>query len=519
MRSRLNITLINTVIGIASQIVLAILNLVLRRVFVNTIGLDYLGLNGLFGNVLSLLALTESGVGIALSYSLYQPIKDNDTKQIAVLLAFFKRLYTGIALIVLCLGIGVSFFMGYLVNDSSFSIPTLTFYFYMFLIQNIGTYFWAYKISYLNANQQNYIVSLIQMLIQCLVLILKIFCLYVFGSFVAYLVLNISYSILSNLCIAIYVDRKHPELLGYQDCKIGPNEKKMIWKNIKGLFFHKVGAFVVFGTDNIIISTFINLRSVGIYSNYAYVLTLFNTFASQLFNAIIPSMGNYIADKDENDIYNMYKNIQLLCFCIFGGGTTILLNAMQPFIQLWLGNDCMMTHSCLLLFLLNFYLNGMRNPIQIIKNSGGQFYDDRISPIIESTVNIVASVVLTKMIGLSGVFLGTILSGLAAPFWISPKIVFKNVFHKQVTTYFVDMGKFLGILLLACASSMYLSQIVMSDVLLLRFLTNILMSSFIFMLLLVVFFRKTSEFDYFKTVAIKFLKIFGGTGKKWIKRD
>ena len=503
MRSRVNSALINTAVGIFTQLILAILNFILRRVFVNTIGLEYLGVNGLFGNVLSLLALTESGVGIALSYSLYQPIKDDDKQKIAVLLRYFKTLYYLIASVVFALGIVVSIFIGFLVKESSFDIGTLRLYFFMFLIQNICTYFLAYKISFLNANQQNYVVSLIQMVTQCVILLLKIFFLYVFESFFAYLVLNIASSLMTNIFISIYTNRKYPGILNGKEEKITKEDKSVIVKNIKGLFFHKVGSFVVYGTDNILISVFINLRTVGMYSNYSYVLTLLNTLSSQFFNAIIPSMGNYIVDKSRDEVYQMYRNIQLINFFIFAFCTTVLLNTLQPFIQLWLGTDSLLSITCLVLLLLNFYLNGMRTPIQIMKNSGGKFYEDRISPLIESIVNIVASVAFTYFWGLPGVFIGTILSGLAAPFWISPKYVYKGIFKKELSIYFYDMALFFAVLVIACICSVALNRILYVDVLIFRIICRIFISSIVFLVIFFCFFSKSDEYRYFKAILIR----------------
>lgn len=494
---RTKYVMVNVLVGIIGQLVLALCNIILRRVFVITIGLEYLGVNGLFSNILSFLALTESGVGIAMSYSLYQPIATENKEKVAILMSFYKKIYMLIALGVCVLGILLISVLPFLINDSEFAQKQINIYYLFFLADNIASYFFVYKTTFLNANQKNYVITLIRTCVQFFGILFKCIALLFTKNFILYLLLTVLVTIANNICSSFYVTKKY----SYLDKKIKANvdreDKTILIRNIKGLFLHKIGAFVVFGTDNIIISAFINLKTVGIYSNYSMILSQLNTLASQIFNAIIPGMGNYIATScDEKRIYSMYRNILFVDFLIYGFFTSVLACIFQPFIVWWIGLDGLLSKTVVYLLLLDFYLKGMRNAVQVMKNAGGIFYEDRFSPLIESATNLVVSVIMVKKCGIAGVFIGTIVSGLIAPFWITPFFLYRNVLKIPFKCYFKDMAYYFVILLIAVLGGEFIGRFILNNNIILDTAVHFAIICIFDVILFFLFFHNKEEYKY-----------------------
>lgn len=494
---RTKYVIVNIAIGIIGQLILAFGNLVLRRVFVYTIGLEYLGVNGLFSNILSFLALTESGVGVAMAYSLYQPLADDNKERIKALMGFYKKIYMLIALGVCILGLLLLPLFPYLIKDSEFNQQKINIYYLLFLADNIASYFFAYKTTFLNANQKNYVISVVRTCVQFVGIILKSLALLFTGNFILYLLIAVLVTIANNIVISFYVIKKHSYLNENTKIRVDHQDKILLIRNIKGLFLHKVGAFVVFGTDNIIISAFINLKTVGTYSNYSMILSQLNTLASQIFNALIPGMGNYIAtSSDTQKIYNMYKNTLFINFLLYGFFTSILACVLQPFVEWWIGTEGLLENTVVYLLLVDFYLKGMRNAVQIMKNAGGVFYEDRFSPLIEAVTNLVISIIMVNKFGIAGVFIGTIVSGLIAPFWITPFFLYRDVLKMSLKFYFKDMAYYFGILLICVLGGKGIGRIVSIGNLFINIIIRMISICIFDAILFFLLFHKREEYKF-----------------------
>ena len=433
--SRTSNVIRNIIGGVGGQIFTSILSFICRTYFVKLLGATYLGVNGLFANILSLLSLAELGIGPAIVFSMYKPIKDNDEEHVARLMNFYKKAYRIIAIIVTLCGLALLPFLPYLIKDTS-GIKNLRLIFVLILANTAVSYLFAYKGSMLNADQKSYICvifrnvfAVIQNIVQILVLIWT-------GNFLLYLIIQISTTFLANLAQAIYVDKKYPFLIKYKSFKVAKEEQKGIMKNVKGMMMHKVGGFVLNGTDNLLISKFIGVIAVGIYSNYLMIINLVKTYVSQLTGATSASVGNLIASESKEETYRVFKSIFFIYAWIYAFCFVCFWCLFQPFVTWWLGNEYLLDRITLFIVLFNFFLNGLQECINTFTNATGLFWATRKKPIVECIINIGVSLILAYYVGLPGVFLGTLASFLAT-FWINPKIIFKKHFKKSSTGYFL----------------------------------------------------------------------------------
>ena len=218
--------------------------------------------------------------------------------------------------------------------------------------------------------------------------------------------------------------------------KLDPETKAGIVKNVKAIVLQNIGAYLVLGTDNIIISSFVGIAAVGVYSNYKMLIDISRTFINQVFNNIYHSVGNLVANENLEKIYSIYKVYRLVNFWLYCSITITMYIMLGPFINVWLGESYLMDGATVLLLMLIFYEKGMRNAITTVKTTSGIFHSDRFAPLFQAALNLGLSIILVRYIGITGVFVGTLISSVFVPFWTTPYLVYKKVFKLPLVHYF-----------------------------------------------------------------------------------
>ena len=427
--------LINTVFSIFNQIILAIVNIIVRKVMISSIGVEYLGVNGLSSNVLSLLSLTESGFGVAIVYKLYKPIADNDEVKIGEFLNFYSKIYRIIAVVITVAGIAIMPLLPYVIKETTLPMDEIYIYYILFLVNNVAGYFIAYKTAFLTACQQNYYVMIINSVVTVIMAVIRIIGLLVFKSFILYLVIIIATTVIINAITALFADKRYRFLKNIKQYTLPDVEKESIYKDCKALIFHKIGAYVLTGTDNILISAFVNVITVGFYSNYLIVINLLDNTLNKLYDAIVPAIGNILAAEGEKSAYESFRMVFFFAFILQTFCTGMLLCLIQLFISVLFGSECLLDVFTVLLIVFNFYFTGMRRPVTTMKNAGGVFYQDRYFALLEASANLVISIIGVKMIGLPGIFVGTIVSGLFIPNIAGPFYLYRDVFGMKFNKF------------------------------------------------------------------------------------
>ncbi|EJR53260.1 hypothetical protein IIM_02624 [Bacillus cereus VD107] len=490
---RVKNSVFNIVAGLGNQFIITLLSFISRTVFINSLGIAYLGVNGLFTNILAMLTLAEAGIGASIMYSLYKPVADNNQMKIIVLMNFYRKAYQVIALVVLLLGISVMPFLEYFIKNSN--IEDLYLIYSIFLLNTVLPYFYVYKNTFLNVCQKGYIVTGIYSVSSIISTCLKIGILHFSKNYILYLVVESIITMITSIFLSIIVNRMYPFLKKKIASKLDSETKNNIIKNIKAILLQNIGNYFVFGTDNIIISSFISVAAVGIYSNYNMLIEICRTFINQIFNNIYHSVGNLVANENIEKIYSVYKVYMLLNFWLYSFFTIALCIMIEPFISLWLGTSFLMDKSVLIILMIIFYERGMRNSITTIKTTSGIFHEDRYASLCQAAINLIVSIVLVQYIGMVGVFIGTLVSALAMPFWITPYLVYKKVFNKPVKIYFFQYMQYIvlgiGVYLL---TSFICNFILVKDV-----LSLIIRAGICFIVPNIVYialFYKTAEFKY-----------------------
>lgn len=504
----------NTSVGILMQIFSLVLSFVSRTIFIKLLTNDYLSINGLFSNILSTLSIVELGFGTALIYYLYKPVANNDKEEIKVILKYYKRVYIIIGTAMIALGLMVIPFMGYIIKDPPKVKENLNFIYILFLLSTAGGYFYYYKIALINAYQKSYIVSIYNQIFKWVQMILQIVVLLLTKSYVLYLIIQLVCVILNCSCLSIKANKMFPFIKEKTDKNISDKERKEIGNKVKSLVFYRLNPAILNGSDNIILSSMMGVKYVGIYSNYYLITSYLSMFISQVTSSLETGVGNLNAIEKKEKKEQVFYNSFYLCFFIYSLICVLLMALTNDFINIWLGKEYLFSDFILFSIVLVLFVNGMQFTCYTFRTTSGLFEKNRLVPLYEVIINIVVSIILTKLIGVAGVFLGTAIARLLTIFWTDPKLLYDSIFEKKnIKKYYYKYVKYtfitfvLGLVVYAISkyfpSSNYIAWIIKAILL-----------GCLSLITIIIFTHKDTEYlalkDSIKGVLSKIKNKFGG---------
>lgn len=487
-------TLKNVIGNFASNLSLNLLRFVSRIIFIKCLNEVYLGVNGLLSNVLGLLALSELGISTAINYSLYKPLEEKDENKIRSLMNFYKKAYTVIALVVTVAGIVLLPFLPHFIKDTT-GIENLSIIYLIFLANMVIGYLFGYKRTLITADQKSYKITPFLIFFNFLTTILQIIVLLLFKHYIIYLLMQTICIILEHIFVNRYIEKEYPYIKNLKNSeKLDSDELGKIKTNVKALLMHQIGTYVFLSTDNLIISKFIGIVTVGIYSNYVLVVNMIKSFISTLTNNAIASVGNLIASKDESRKYKVFKEMDFVCFVLYGVSSLCFITLFTPFIEFCFGSKFLLDDLTLYLIVFNHYVSGMNAvPIMFVSSSG--LYDkDKYVPLIQSIVNLVISIVLAIKIGIAGVLIGTAVSNLF-PYIIKPYIIHKHILHEKLSTYFKTAIKQFIVITITLLIILFIINLIPVSNLILQMIINLAVTGIISLLIIFIVYGKTEEFN------------------------
>ena len=310
---RTNKSIKNAVVAVITNIITMLVGIIAQAIFIKILGQEYLGVNSLFSNIIYMLNIVELGLGTAIIYNLYKPVSQKDTEQIKSLLMFYRKAYRIIAFIILIIGICIIPFLKQIVGEIKIE-ESIYVIFGLFLLDSVFSYLLTYKRSILYATQNTYIVNIVHIFYIIVMNIVSSLILIFIGDYYIYLSSKILFRILENVIINIIAQNMYPYIRDKEVVKLENIKVREIAEKIKALFFHKIGEVMLLGTDSIIISRFLGVIWVGLYSNYNMIVNAISGIFGQVFSAITASVGNLLVEENKEKIYKTYKKMILLNF-------------------------------------------------------------------------------------------------------------------------------------------------------------------------------------------------------------
>lgn len=500
--SRTKKTIRNSCVGFLTHALTLVMAFVSRTLFVKILGAQYLGIAGLYTNILSVLALSDLGLYTVMTFSLYKPIAEHDELKIASLVAYYRKLYYYIAAAVLAIGLALVPVLPVLINNSTLGHHEFVRYYLLFLLNSVCSYFAISKSTLIRADQRIYIVQIVSSVCTLLMHIWQIVMLLFTHNYTIYLIVQIVFTLINNFTLTIITTKKYPFLNSKETIQVSAEVKHSIIENLKSTFLYKLGATIMNSTDNILISVLLGTVVVGYYNNYYTIVVMVNALISIIIQSVLASIGNYNASENKEKKFKLFQQIVLVFYMLAGFCGACYLCVFEDFICIWIGNEYKLGAIFVWVFVLKTSIQCTANPLWMFRETSGTFRSTKYVMIIAAFFNIVLSILMGKLWGLSGIVFATALSYLITLWWYEPLQLCRNVFFIKVKYYWRYVGK----LILCCVPiiiiGLLLQRWVVSSLYLILMKIGIcgVATALIFSIVL----WKTEEFSFIQRMLSKF---------------
>ena len=456
-----------------------------------------LGVNSLYSNILAVLNMAELGIGTALNFSLYGPVARGETEKIKSYMQLYRKAYHIIALVVAVIGLGIIPFLGILVkNPGNISSRDLVLFYLIFLFNTVTSYFVAYKYSLVNAEQKNYIQTNVLTITKIVTVAIQIVVVVTTENFYLFLLTDAAVQLIQKIFVSKYLDKLYPYLKDKNVVKLAKEESDEVWKKTRALVCHKVGDVARLQTDALIISSLIEVSVAGFVDNYNLVIGSVSNFVNIIFNSVISSFGNLIATENKEKQFSMFKVYRFFASWVYGFSCIGFMVLLTPLIRLLWGDEWILPQAAVYCILIDYYFKGDRIVLSNYKTAAGVFEPDKYLALIQGAVNLVVSIVLVQTpLGLTGVYIGTIVSGLIANI-TKPVIIYGTCFDKKAWGYFEDTFKYLLSMAFVLVTCELISRKVIADLNIVSFILMALIITVIFNGVYFILYGRSEEFKY-----------------------
>ncbi len=450
----------NIIFGIILKIYQIMVPFLMRTAMIYLMGIQYLGLNSLFTSILQVLNLAELGVGSAMIYSMYRPIAEDDDAAICALMKLYRTYYRVIGLIIAIIGCALTPFIPKLISGD---IPGDINIYVLYLL-NLGAtvlsyWLYAYKNSILQAYQRVDVVSKVTLVTTTIQYALQLLVLWMFRDYYLYIIVILITQALTNIITAMYADKLYPQFKPQGN--VAEEQRKVINERIRDLFTSKIGAIIYDSADTIVISAFLGLSTLAVYQNYFYISNAITGLITVAFSACTAGIGNSIVveTKEKN-----YKDLNKFTFIIcWGAGvcSVCLLCLYQPFMELWVGKDLMLSFSAVICFVVYFFVRQLNSLFNTYKDASGMWHEDRFRPLVAALTNFVLNLILVKFIGIYGILISTVLAILCVGMpWLLHNLFTVLFEKKDLLNYLRKLFYYCFVILISCVTTYFIcSQI------------------------------------------------------------
>ena len=455
--SRKKKTFINTIAGVINSFCNSILSFVLRTIFIITLGIQYTGVSSVFTAILTMLSLSELGIGTAIATALYSPLKEQDEKTIQKLMHFYKTAYRNIAVFIFIIGLSLTPFLEHIITKVPDVKENIRIIFMFYIVRNALSYLMIYKSTLLNADQKQYITKSYETLCTLVRYALEIIFLLVFKDFIIYLVIEVLGTITQNYLITKRAEKEYPYAFKDTPERLTEEEKRLLFKDIKGLAMYSISGSLGKSIDSVLISSYIATAMAGLLSNYTLIKQQIERTIKQFFNALTPSVGNLAAEHDTIKQIRIFEEILYISFVLVNFCSVCMFVLFNPFINAWLGEEYCLDNEIAFIIAFDFFLYIFLQAIASFRTANGLFVKGQYRPLLTAVLNVILSLTLIKTLGIFGTILATVICRFVTQ-WYDPYLLYKYIFHYSFRNFCLKYSYYILLFVVNCSITYYATQ-------------------------------------------------------------
>ena len=500
MGERVHRSIMNIKVGMLFYVLSLLLAFFSRKIFLDCLGAEFIGLTGMLMNIMSFLSVAELGIGTSIVYFLYKPLQEDNHEKINEVMSMLAFLYRCIGVLIGSVGILISLFFPWWFNNLSTGLPLVYFAFYSFLGSSVAGYVFNYKQLLVGANQKQYLVSAYFQTINIVQSVTQILLAYYYRNLWLWVVVGLVFTIIGIIIFNYRIQQLYPWLninlkQGRENLKKYPE----VLKKTRQIFVQKIKDFVLYRSDEIMVGMFVSVVKVAFYGNYTMIINKLNFMVNILSEGLSAGVGNLIAEDNKDNIMKIFWELTATRFLILGIIIFSLLLFLQSFIGCWLGTEYQLSNIIVYLVILNLFIRYQTAAVYIYLGSAGLFSDIWASW-AELVVNIAITLLLAPTYGIAGILLGKIISfGVISTFW-KPYYLFSQAFQRSVWDYWRGMAPYYIIFSIFAILTTWLKHTVIvphSDSFLSLVIYGSAVSIPIFSIFFILLFRFTPGMKYF----------------------
>lgn len=439
MSERVHRSVMNIKVGMFFYVLSLFIAFFSRKIFLDCLGAEFIGLTGMLMNIMGYLSVAELGIGTSIVYFLYKPLQEDNHQKINDVMSMLAFLYRCIGGIIFIGGLIISLFFPWWFASLTTGLPLVYFAFYSFLGSSVAGYIFNYKQLLVSANQKQYMINAYFQTIGIVQSLIQILLAYYYRNLWLWVLVGLVFTIIGIIVFNIRIRQLYPWMdinlkKGRQNLKKYPE----VLKKTRQVFIQKIKDLILFRSDDIMVGAFVSVVHVAFYGNYTVIISKLNFLVNILSDGLNAGVGNLIAEGNENNIMKIYWEMTAARYLILGVVVFPLILFLQSFVGLWFGEQYLLSDLIVYLIILNIFLILHNGTVLIFIGAHGMF-SDIWAVWTEVFLNITITLLLAPHFGIVGILLGKIISIAFSGIIWKPYFLFTSGFHKSVKIFWKGM--------------------------------------------------------------------------------
>ena len=439
MSERVHRSVMNIKVGMVFYILSLFLAFFSRKIFLDCLGAEFIGLTGMLMNIMSFLSVAELGIGTSIVYFLYKPLQEDNHEKINEVMSMLAYLYRRIGFLIGTIGIIVSLFFPWWFDNLTVGLPLAYFAFYSFLATSMSGYIFNYKQLLVSANQKQYMVSAYFQTIGMVQSLTQIILAYYYRNLYLWVIVGLIFTVIGIIVFNYRIRQIYPWLqVNLKEGRSNLKKYPEVLKKTRQVFIRKMKDFILYRCDELLVGSFVSITQVAFYGNYTIIINKLVYLVNILSDGMGAGVGNLLAEGNEKNIMKVFWEITATRFFIMGMVIYPLIMFMQPFISCWVGYQYQLNDIIVYLLIIQLFLRPQFVTVYLFIGSAG-LYGDVWTSWTELILNIVITLCLAPYLGIIGILLGKVISMFIFNIIWKPYYLFSEGFHKSVWIYWRGM--------------------------------------------------------------------------------